>query len=131
MPIDSAKEPTKVQINRPMVGIISLVCLGLWIFLYSRDPNAEGDMLIWQGGFMRSGLLMGAFWFALPTKNREAAWANVSPWTLVGMIVAFGAMVARPKVFVPLFAALGAVGYFLRPRKGQRDQRPDRNWNRR
>lgn len=131
MPIDSAKEPVKVQISRPMVGIISLVCLGLWIFLYARDPNAEGDMLIWQGGFMRSGLLMGAFWFALPSKNRDAAWANVSPRTLVGMIVAFGAIVARPKVFVPLFLALGVVAWFLRPRKTRRDERPDREWNRR
>ena len=88
-------------------------------------------MLIWQGGFMRSGLLMGAFWFALPSKNRDAAWANVSPRTLVGMIVAFGAIVARPKVFVPLFLALGVVAWFLRPRKARRDERPDREWNHR
>lgn len=125
------KEPTKVAINRPLVGIISLVCLALWIFLYVRDPNAEGDMLVWQGGFMRSGLLMGAFWFALPSKNREAAWANVSPWTLVGMIGGLLAFARFPKAGGAMLVAGAIIGFFLRPRKGLRDQRPDRDWNRR
>lgn len=131
MPIESAREPITVQINRPLVGLISLVCLGLWIFLYMRDPNAEGDLLIWQGGFMRSGLLMGAFWFALPSKNRDAAWANVSPWTLVGMIGALITFARFPKAGAMLLLGGAVLGWVLRPRKGRRDQRPDRDWNRR
>jgi hypothetical protein len=123
-----SNESAKVPVNRTMVGLISLTCLSAWIFLYVRQPNAQGDLLLWQGGLMRAGLLMGAFWIALPTKNRDAAWANVSPWTLAGMIVAVIGIAARPRVFVPILAVLAVVGFFLRPRKKARDQRPDRKW---
>lgn len=121
-------ESRKVPVNRTMVGFISLTCLSAWIFLFLRYPEAKGDLLLWQGGLMRAGLLMGAFWFALPTKNRDAAWANVSPWTLVGMIGSVVGIAARPRVFVPLLAALAVIGFFLRPRKTARDRRPDRDW---
>ena len=123
-----ASEPTKITINRPLLGVISLGCLALWIYLYIRYPDAEGDLLMWQGGFMRAGLLTGAFWFALPSKNREAAWANVSPLTLAGMIGGIVAVAARPRIFVPLLGILAIIGFFLRPRRGARDQRPDREW---
>jgi uncharacterized membrane protein YfcA len=124
-----ANQPVKVAVNRTMVGLISLVCLSSWLFLYFRNSNAEGDLLLWQGGLMRAGLLMGAFWIALPTKNRDAAWANVSPWTLAGMIGGVIGIAARPRVFVPLLAILAVVSFFLRPRGKARDQRPDREWD--
>jgi hypothetical protein len=121
-------EPVKVPVNRPMVGLISLVCLSSWLFLYFRNPDAEGDLLLWQGGLMRAGLIMGALWFALPSKNREAAWANVSPWTLVGMIGGVIAFARFPRVGGAMLVAAAVIGFFLRPRKTSRDQRPDREW---
>lgn len=124
-----ANEPVKIAVNRTMVGLISLVCLSSWLFLYFRNPNAEGDLLLWQGGLMRAGLLMGALWIALPTKNRDAAWANVSPWMLAGLIGGVIGIARFPRLFVPLLAILAVVGFFLRPRKTARDRRPDRDWD--
>jgi len=122
------QDTAKVTVSRPMVGIISLSCLTGWGYFLIRFPNAEGDLLLWQGSLLRVGLLMGAFWFALPTKNREAAWARVSPRTFVGMIAAVIGIVARPRIFVPLLCVLAVFVFFLRPRPKRRDERPDREW---
>ncbi|MFG0333422.1 MAG: hypothetical protein ACF8TS_08685, partial [Maioricimonas sp. JB049] len=65
----------QVAVNRTLVGIIAVVCLlaGAVIFVMDSYHN------VWCGAFVRTGLLMGAFWLALPAGDREAAWANVSP----------------------------------------------------
>jgi len=69
---------------------------------------------------VRTGVLLGAFWLALPTRTRDAAWANVSPvafFLTIGGIIFFA---ARPKAFllyvVPALLLLGALSLFLRPR---------------
>ena len=117
---------TTVPVNRTLVGLISLVCLlssaGLFL-VYGGDEAWE----MWYAGFLRVGLLMGAFWQALPTKSRDAAWAEVSPMALVGGLVLLFVAVRRPKVFIPLFVILGAVLFVLRLlRRGDPD-RPDRS----
>lgn len=86
-------------------------------------PNANE---MWIAGFMRAGLMTGAVWLALPTKNREAAWANVSPWTLFGVGGGIIAAAARPKVLlalVPILIALAIIGKFLRGRPSERPGR--------
>ena len=77
-------------INRPMVGLISLGCISAGIYMLLRYPNAKGDLEMWQAGFIRSGVLMFAIWLALPTKKREAAWANISPWKFGGFLLIAG-----------------------------------------
>jgi len=124
----SKNDKSKISVNRPLVGIISLGCLITAIVLWVRHP--EDDYLrMWVAGFVRAGLMTGAVWIALPTKNREAAWANVSPLTLIGGIVGIIAVAARPRVlvlFIPIFIGLGLLGFVLKPR-GRRDNRPDRD----
>ncbi|MFP6765920.1 MAG: hypothetical protein VB858_19980 [Planctomycetaceae bacterium] len=122
------QDTVKVTVNRPLVGIISLCCLIPWGYLMLRYPQAEGDLKMFMGALLRVGLLMGAFWYALPTKNRPAAWAQVSPRTFVAMLAAVIGIVARPRIFVPLLGVLAVVGFFLRPRPKPRDERPDREW---
>jgi hypothetical protein len=68
---------------------------------------------------------MGAFWFALPTKNRPAAWAMVSKGKMFGIIFAIGALAARPWVFGPMFGVLLIVSFLFRP--GRSRHRPDRD----
>jgi hypothetical protein len=75
-------------------------------------------------GFIRVALVLGALWCAMPTRNREAAWARVSPWAIVGIILAAVLLVRHLRVLLPLAMALAAVGYFLRPRnRGSRTSR--------
>ena len=121
-----ASKPTTVPVNRTLVGLISLVCLLTSAGLYLVHGGNE-DWEMWRGGFMRVGLLMGAFWQALPARGRDAAWAEVSPLTLIGALVCLFIVVRRPKVFVPLFVIVGIVLFLLRLfRRGDPD-RPDRS----
>ncbi|MGZ0167487.1 MAG: hypothetical protein ACKVII_26490 [Planctomycetales bacterium] len=122
-PSPENSESTKVEVNRPLVGIIALGCLVIAGVLW-RMPDSN-DM--WVAGFMRAGLMTGAVWLALPTKKRAAAWANVSPWTLVGAIGGI-LVAARFKyallLFVPILIALAILGKVL---KGQGADRPGRD----
>lgn len=120
---------TQIQINRPLVGIIALVCLatggGMWLRYGGRE-----DLQMWIGGFNRAGFLMTAFWIALPSKGRDAAWANVSPWTFAGILLGILVAVRYPRtVFLPMLGLLGALAMFNRffRSKPRTSQRPDRD----
>ena len=58
----------RIQVNRTLVGVLTLCCwtaaLAIWLFV----PGER----FWLGGFVRVGLLMAAFWLALPTRFRDA-----------------------------------------------------------
>ena len=105
-----------VTVNRTLVGVIAVVCLcaGVVIMLVDSYQN------MWCAAFVRVGLVMGALWIALPSRGREAAWANVSPYTLLAVL--FGALVfvRRPLFFLPLLVAFTMIGLFVRPRGGPR-----------
>jgi hypothetical protein len=116
-------ESTKVEVNRPLVGVIALGCIVIGGVLWNMPDSND----MWTGGFMRAGLMTGAIWLALPTKNRAAAWANVSPWTLIGVVGGIVAVAARPRVlifFVPILVALAILGKVL---KGRGADRPGRD----
>ncbi len=114
----------KIPINRNLVGIISIACFLLAGYLYQFVTVEEfAQQKVATGAFMRVGLLMFAFWLALPHKNREAAWANVSPWVFVGLISAVVGVAWRPKIAVPIIVILSIFGFVLRPRKKKRNPR--------
>jgi hypothetical protein len=103
--------------------VIALVCVVTSVVLWQMPDSNE----MWVAGFMRAGLMTGAVWLALPTKNRAAAWANVSPWTLAGVLAGIVAVAAGGKrglVFVPILISLAILGKVL---KGRGVDRPDRD----
>jgi hypothetical protein len=108
----------RVPVKRHLVGVIAFGCLGsaLAIGLFDTWEN------MWCAAFVRVGVLMGAFWLALPSKHREAAWANVSPYTIIAALVAVF-VVARWRAALPIVIGVALVALVLRPR-GRR--RPDR-----
>ena len=111
----------KIPISRTMVGVISLACLLTAGYLHQFVTIEQfAQKVAATGAFMRVGLLMFAFWLALPGKNREAAWANVSPWFFVGLILAIFGVAYRPKIAVPLIIIIAVIGFVLRPRKKKR-----------
>lgn len=122
-PPQANPESTKVEVNRPLVGMIALGCIVTSVVLeFLPDANE-----MWVAGFRRAGVMTGAIWLALPTKNRAAAWANVSPWTLIGVVGGIVAVAARPRVlifFVPILIALAILGKVL---KGRGPNRPGRD----
>lgn len=112
----------KVPVNRTMVGLISLACLAAFVALYFFvDEDKKYAML--AAAFGRVGLLMGAFWLALPTKTRDAAWKGVSPLAALASVVMIVVIAVRPKVGIPLAAVMIAAAYVLRPRDKQRPPR--------
>lgn len=112
----------KIPISRPLVGVIAIACLltagGLHQFV---TVEQFAQKVAATGAFMRVGLLMFAFWLALPGKNREAAWANVSPWFFVGLLLAIFGVAYRPKIAIPLIIVFAVIGFVIRPRKKKRN----------
>jgi len=106
----------KIEINRPLVGVLTIICYLVAAYIWLRYPNEE----FWLGGFVRVALLMSAFWLALPSGNREAAWANVSPSTFVAILVAVLMVPRYPRAIFGMAVVLLPIWYFLRPRKKQR-----------
>lgn len=105
----------RVPVNRTLVGLIALTCLGAAAAIGVVDTWEN----LWCAAFMRVGLLMAAFWLALPSGRREAAWANLSPYTIVGALVAVF-IVARWRSALPIVIGVGALALVLRPRQRRR-----------
>lgn len=112
----------KVAVSRPMVGVLALACLVIAALIWTMAPDSQETQL-WLAGFIRVGLVMSALWIALPTRDREAAWANVSRSTLIGMVLAMLALLRLPfRIVLPLFITVAVIGYTLRPRAKKRPQ---------
>ena len=118
---------TTININRPLVGICALLCFaGALVLLFTGGDSQ--DTQLWLAACVRVGLLLSAFWIAMPTSTRAAAWANVSPWALVGIAVMAFVVARHPRVLfalLPVLIALAFVGRILRPKP---KQRPPRDW---
>ncbi len=112
---------TKITINRPLVGVLALGCLLAAAAILIGAPD-DNKWTMWRGAFTRVGLLMSAFWLALPYGSRDAAWANVTPWTFLGIMLAVAGVAARPRVAVPILIVLAIVGFVLRPRPKKRPE---------
>lgn len=104
---------TQVPVNRSLVGLLAIICVvaGAAVGYFDSLEN------VWCGSFVRTGLLLGAFWLALPSGRREAAWANVSPWTLVAALGAALIFVRRPKIFFVILAVLIVAAVVIKPRR--------------
>ena len=114
----------KVPVNRTLTGFLTIACLvvGFGALFYMPERRAVA------AAFIRVGVLLGAFWLALPTKTREAAWANVSPLALIGCLGAALAFAARPKlllVALPIAFAMFVIGYVLKPPDKRRPARKE------
>ena len=108
----------RVQVNRSLVGLIAAACLGAAITIAVVDTYEN----MWCAAFVRVGVLMSAFWLALPTRHREAAWANLSPYTVIGALMAI-LVVARWKSALPVVIGLGVIALVLRPPRSTSSQR--------
>ncbi len=121
--------PTTIKLSRLRVGLVALGCLALaGILKFGTDPTERNEL--WTAAFARVGLVMTALWVALPTKRRPAAWADVSPSTLIGFALALLVFARSPRMLLyalPFMAALAVLNFLLKRRPTSRDQRPDRD----
>lgn len=97
--------------KRVWVGLLSAGFL-LAAVVAAFQPGREALHAV----LLRVGLLLGAFWLALPSKDRPAAWAKFSPWTIAG-IVALAVFLPRLKFVLPVLIAFAGIAWLVRPRK--------------
>ena len=101
---------SELRQKRTLVGLLAICCVVLAaILLLMGRSDAFASALL------RVGLLLGAFWLALPTSGRAAAWARVSPWT-VGLLVVAALLLQRFRVFLPVLLVGALIGWIVRPR---------------
>lgn len=112
-----------VTLNRPLVGVIALVCLCAFAVLRFGVEETNENYQLWASAFGRVGLVMGALWIALPTKGRPAAWAEVSSNTFLGLLLAVIGIAWRPKVAIPVVIVVGILALVLKPRSKYRPPR--------
>lgn len=116
----------KVTVNRPLVGIIALACVGTSVGLYFAGSQTEESSVAVEGAgpaFFRVGLLMAALWLALPPKGQDAAWATVTPGTMIGLVLAIFAVVRMRWMAIPLVIGAALIAVMLRPRARFRPRR--------
>lgn len=103
-----------------MVGVLAVVCLGTALALWLTNSGGRQSDL-WLAAFLRVGILLCALWLALPTKSRDAAWANVSPLTFAGLLLLLAGL-ARPifRIFLPLGIVLIILGLLKRKPRSRR-----------
>jgi hypothetical protein len=115
----------KTTVSRPLVGFLAIglfgiaIILSLWPTLF---PGAAGAMA--GGAAARVGTVLAALWLALPTRNRPAAWANVSIASALPLLLAATALLRIPfRISIPLSGFVFLVGVILRPKPAKRPER--------
>lgn len=96
---------SQLRRNRLLVFVSAAGCILIGIAIAVLDSTDN----IWCGSFIRAGLVMGAFWVAMPTPKRPAAWAGFNPWWIPVIVVVMLVVVRRPQVMVPFAAAFFAL----------------------
>jgi len=109
-----------LTVNRTLAGVLALFCLAASLVIFLNWPHQE----LWYAGFLRVGVLMVVFWWALPAPGQESSWPKISPWTMVAIVVAIILLPRYKQVIIPLLIALVVVGFFLRPRPRYRPPPP-------
>ncbi|HVJ69857.1 MAG TPA: hypothetical protein VM510_17900 [Caulifigura sp.] len=107
-----APKPRPPLINRPLVGILSIVGLvsGSVVTIQSFDNP-------WAGSLIRVGILLGMLWLFLAPSKEPVAKPAASPWFTIGL-AAFGLLVIRnlkPGMIVVVIV-FGVVAFLVRPR---------------
>lgn len=107
--------------RRVWVGLFAILCL-VGAAALMGYPDREGL----QGAMVRVGILLTAFWLALPSKNRPAAWKGLSSnWAIAGGIVT-AIVIPRARALFPLIAVFLSLAWFAKPRGNNRDQETSR-----
>jgi hypothetical protein len=104
-----------VAVNRTLAGLLAIGC-GIAGVVLCVTRGIEDPL---GAGFIRIGVVLGALWVAMPTRTREAAWARVSPWAVVGVVLAAVVFVKHLRILLPMALAIVIVGYVLRPRSSR------------
>ncbi|MDB5343123.1 MAG: hypothetical protein JWP89_1500 [Schlesneria sp.] len=99
-----------VTINRTLVGSLALVLLIAAAVLVLT--GADGSQGMWAGACLKVGLVMGAFWLALPSITRHEVLGRMTWGTLI-VAIALALAVGRTKVPLKVVLPVAAAFFFM------------------
>lgn len=98
-------------INKPLVGLIGLVCLLIsgicFVFFHEQESL--------QGSTMRVGIVMTALFLVLPKAGDTARWERLLP-VFVGTVLLIAFSRKMIIAILPMLLIIGVLMTFLRPR---------------
>lgn len=109
-------EPAELQNSRMKVGVLSLLFLSLSGLLAWQTP----EKIAMVGALMRIGIVLGAFWLAIPTMLRYPKILKRLPWYVLTGGLAMVVFFKYIFVLIPAFIALAVLSMFAgkkRPEK--------------
>ncbi len=114
-----------MTVTRSLVGFLAIGLFGVALIL-SVWPNllsgAAGTLV--GGVAARVGMVLAAYWLALPAGNRPAAWANVNVASALPLLLVALALFRIPfRILIPLAGFVLLVGIVLRPKSVRRPER--------
>lgn len=104
-------------LNKPLVGIAAVGCLTAAAVMRWLAPEGVIYPALW-----RVGLMLSAFWFALPKKDEPITWGRFGPvlFSAVLVIVLLGRGARVLVTLLPLAIGLAIAAYVLRPKSKRR-----------
>jgi hypothetical protein len=109
------------KISRPLVGALAALLLvaGAVAAIVPHESTSQWDLF--QGACVRVGLVMTAWWLALPLLQRDGAAARALGGFFVILMLALVFLRRVPlKFIIPIALALVVLGLVLRPRPKRR-----------
>lgn len=103
-------EPAELQNSRMKVGVLSLLFLSLSGLLAWQTP----EKIAMVGALMRIGIVLGAFWLAIPTMLRYPKILKRLPWYVLTGGLAMVVFFKYIFVLIPAFIALAVLSMFSR-----------------
>jgi len=109
-----------LAVRKLIVGILSLGCLvtAAGVFLFSVEGFSNPVTAV----AMRLGLILGAFWLALPSTGESIAWAKAVP---IAVVVAVACVRGGRYLLyaIPIAIVVGIAAAFIRPKTNRRPPR--------
>lgn len=103
------------KVRRRIVAGIAIFCWILTGIFYLTEPVPAEAMSLAVS--LRIGIVMSALWLAMPTKDRPAAWANMSAKWWVTFLLGTLVSLWRPKMAPFIFAVFGVIGFLWKTKK--------------
>lgn len=108
-------EKSELTPDRWAVALITVGCFAAAAAMWAGGYTQDNKNQLAFSGLIRVGIFMSTVWWALPGGGKLAAWAGMSPWTMV--FIAVGVFLTpRLKYSGPIVIAMLVLGAFIRPK---------------
>ncbi|MCA8988124.1 MAG: hypothetical protein KDA78_10805 [Planctomycetaceae bacterium] len=105
-------DTSELTAKRGIIGFLSLLCFTAFGLMLLYDSSKIAVL----GAFMRVGIMLGAFWLAIPLLVRYPRMLKYLPWYVLGGALLIVVFIKQIWMLIPLFIALALLSMFAGPR---------------